>query len=79
VAGLADKEDVDYVESYAPAANSQPQRFDTYSTRWSGGGSSPCAWLSFTPSKGNGVYTVQVFAGPSLQPVSRQYVVHVGS
>ena len=80
VAGLAAGEDVDYVESYAPDSQSQPQPFDTYSTHWlkTAGSSSPCDWLSFTTRKGNGIYAVQVFAGPSLQPVSKQYAVHVG-
>ena len=79
-AGLAAGEDIDYVESYAPGSQSQPQSFDIYSTRWSktAGSSSPCDWLSFATQKGNGTYAVQVFAGPTLQPVSKQFVVHVG-
>jgi S1-C subfamily serine protease len=80
VSGLAGGEDLALVTAYRASATSSPSVDETLES-WSKsyGPSSPCYWISIPTGQGNGTYSLQIFAGPSLVKASNEVNVRVGT
>ena len=80
VSGLTGGEDLALLTAYRASATSSPSIDETLES-WSKsyGTSSPCYWISIPTGQGNGTYSLQIFAGPSLVEASNEVNVRVGA
>ncbi len=78
--GLTGGEDLAFLTVYRASATSSPSVDETLET-WSKsyGTRSSCYWISIPTGQGNGTYSLQIFAGPSLVAASNEVDVRVGT
>ena len=74
VSGLAGGEDLAFLTAHRASATSSPSVDETLES-WSKSYEqrSPCYWISIPTGQGNGIYSLQVFAGPSLVEASNAW------